>query len=179
MVVPVISQPIVLYNYTQQKTFKPSKFAKKLNPSKFAKNSYTSSIHCPHQPDFIWMQNFEKNFTSQIVSTRHTFCHHFLLNPVKNGKLFTPISQVSLRRVKNQYKCSKINFLQKKRDIPSGSPWCAVNKCLQNRPITHSSNPNPNPNTSLCTLIYIVLCTWRVVKSNNKIMVTDESICWH
>ena len=168
MVVPVISQPIVLYNYTQQKTFKPSKLAKKLNPSKFAKNSYTSCIHCSHQPDIIWMQNFEKKITPQIVSAMHTFCHHCLLNPLQNGQLFTLITQASRRRVKNQYKSNKISIFHKKRDIPSGSSRCATNKSLQNQPITHSSNPSPNPNTSPCTSIYIALCTWRSAKSNNK-----------
>ena len=168
MVVPVISQPIVLYNYTQQNTFKPSKFAKKLNPSKFAKNSYTSCIHCSHQPDIIWMQNFEKKITPQIVNTMHTFCHHCLLNPLQNGQLFTLMTQASRRWVKKQYKSNKISIFYKKRDIPSGSSRCAINKSLQNHHITHSSNPIPIPNPSPCTSIYIALCTWRSAKSNNK-----------
>ena len=168
MVVPVISQPIVLYNYTQQNTFKPSKFAKKLNPSKFAKNSYTSCIHCSHQPDIIWMQNFEKKITPQIVNTVHTFCHHCLLNPLQNGQLFTLMTQASRRWVKKQYKSNKISIFYKKRDIPSGSSRCAINKSLQNHHITHSSNPIPIPNPSPCTSIYIALCTWRSAKSNNK-----------
>ena len=70
--------------------------------------------------------------TAHLVSPMDDFCHHCLINPPKNGQLFTAITQVSLnlhqfilfymhdkqsshRRVKKQYKSSKISFFHEKK----------------------------------------------------------------